>query len=332
MAGEAGFNEKEVSWQQGEFTMEATVTWPDGTGVYPGIVMVAGSGPTDRNWCSPLIPGSNGSASILAERLTRAGYATIRYDKVASGPHLQENAEKLAGKISMKSHFEEVQSAFRSLVENTGADRNRVFALTNSEGAIHAMTCQLMGSGDKFCGMILTGVPARPLKEIAREQIVGQLSRTPGADNLIEYYDTSIRKFEDGEEFTPDESMPESLNMFLASMSSPVNQPFSREMWLLDPVDLLSMVEVPMLLMIGKKDIQVSWERDGKILSEKLSSRNNVSIRFPDNADHVLKHEETPADEIVAGEAGMNYNSEGREIDGETVETILDWLNSTNGV
>ena len=77
--------------------MEATLTRPDGDGPFPAIAMVAGSGPTDRNWNSPLIPGTNGSAALLAQVLTDQNFITLRYDKRASGPHVQENMPKIAG-------------------------------------------------------------------------------------------------------------------------------------------------------------------------------------------------------------------------------------------
>jgi len=57
---------EEVSWMIGETVFAATITRPDDHAVHPGIVFVAGSGPTDRDWNSPLLAGSNGSAKLLA--------------------------------------------------------------------------------------------------------------------------------------------------------------------------------------------------------------------------------------------------------------------------
>jgi fermentation-respiration switch protein FrsA (DUF1100 family) len=74
-----------VSWRLDDIDIDATLTLPDGDGPFPAVIMVAGSGPTDRNWNSPLIPGANGSAALLAHALTELGYVTLRYDKRASG-------------------------------------------------------------------------------------------------------------------------------------------------------------------------------------------------------------------------------------------------------
>ena len=84
----------EVNWQLGETTVYGTLVRPVGPGPFPAVVMVAGSGPTDRNWNSPLILGSNGSARLLAEALA---HASLRYDKRGVGPHARETLPLLIG-------------------------------------------------------------------------------------------------------------------------------------------------------------------------------------------------------------------------------------------
>ncbi|GAA1496387.1 hypothetical protein GCM10009628_13890 [Paeniglutamicibacter kerguelensis] len=37
-------------------------------------------------WCSPLLPGGNGSGRLFADAFARVGIASLRYDKWASGP------------------------------------------------------------------------------------------------------------------------------------------------------------------------------------------------------------------------------------------------------
>src|SRR3954447_10173851 len=91
----------EVSWQLESTTVDGTLVRPAGPGPFPAAVMVAGSGPTDRDWNSSLLPGANGSARLLAEALAQAGIASLRYDKRASGPHMPENMPMLVGKMSM---------------------------------------------------------------------------------------------------------------------------------------------------------------------------------------------------------------------------------------
>src|SRR5512136_1675078 len=122
MSASSDDHEEQVSWKVDNIDVEATLTRPSGDGPFPAIVMVAGSGPTDRNWNSPLIPGTNGSAALLAQALTDQNFVTLRYDKRPSGPHVRENMHKLLGKISMQSHREELEGGVHLLASRTSVD------------------------------------------------------------------------------------------------------------------------------------------------------------------------------------------------------------------
>ena len=92
----------EVSWTVDGTTVDGTLVVPAGTGPFPAVVLVAGSGPTDRDWNTPLLPGTNGSARLLAGALAGAGSASLRYDKRAAGPRARENMQSLIGTVSMQ--------------------------------------------------------------------------------------------------------------------------------------------------------------------------------------------------------------------------------------
>src|SRR5215471_1646426 len=119
----------EVNWQLDETTMYGTLVRPPGPGPFPAVVMVAGSGPTDRDWNSPLLPGTNGSARLLAEALAQAGIASLRYDKRASGPHVRENMQTPFGKMSMQSHLDELAGAVRTIASRDDIRQDKIFAL-----------------------------------------------------------------------------------------------------------------------------------------------------------------------------------------------------------
>ena len=129
----------EVSWPLGRTSVYGTVVKPERAGPFPGVVLVAGSGPTDRDWNSPLLPGTDGSGRLLAEALGREGFASLRYDKRVSGPHVRETIPLLIGAITMESHVDELAGAVRTLAEQQGIRRDRIFALGNSEGTLHAL-------------------------------------------------------------------------------------------------------------------------------------------------------------------------------------------------
>jgi alpha-beta hydrolase superfamily lysophospholipase len=185
--------ETQVSWKVDDIDVDATLTRPAGPGPFPAVIMVAGSGPTDRNWNSPIIGGTNGSAALFAQVLSAANFVTLRYDKRAAGPHAQENLKRLMGKISMQGHLEELAGGVKLLASRPDVDSQRLFALANSEGCIHALNYQVQMTDLPFAGLVLTGAPARPVGVVGRSQIAAQLSAVPGGDALMAAYDASIK-------------------------------------------------------------------------------------------------------------------------------------------
>jgi hypothetical protein len=61
---------EEVTFVAGGRTIPGTIVRPE-SGTGPGLLLLAGSGPTDRDWNSPLLPGRNGSGRLLAEALAQ---------------------------------------------------------------------------------------------------------------------------------------------------------------------------------------------------------------------------------------------------------------------
>ena len=159
-------NSFDLTWELDGITMEGTVVCPAGDGPFPAVVLVAGSGPTDRDWCSPLVPGNNGSARLLAEAFAKAGIASLRYDKRASGPHAMENAETLIGKISMQSHLDELVAAVTMLSQQDCVDSSRISGLGHSEGTLHVLHYATTPQDVPFAGIVLAGPPGRPIQDV----------------------------------------------------------------------------------------------------------------------------------------------------------------------
>jgi uncharacterized protein len=320
--------EEQASWKVDDIDVEATLTRPDGNGPFPAIAMVAGSGPTDRNWNSPLIPGTHGSAALLAQVLTDQNFVTLRYDKRASGPHVQENMPKLLGKISMQSHREELAGGVQLLASRPDVDPKRLFALTSSEGCIHALNYQSQATEFPFVGLILTGAPARSIGEVARGQIAVQLAAVPGGDAMLAAYDAAMADFAAERPVKVDEGLPETLRMVIAAVATPHNLPFARELWVTDPVQLAASITVPLLVIIGKKDLQVDWQVDGSRWEALAKERSNITIVYPDNANHVLKHESKPREQLTPTDITNSYSAEGTGLDAQVVDAITAWLNA----
>ena len=315
-----------VSWRLDDTTVDATVLRPGGPGPFPGVVFVAGSGPTDRDWTSPLLAGTNGSARLLADALAREGFASLRYDKRAVGPHAQENLSALLGKLSMQSHVDELASAMQFLAIQADICADRIFVLASSEGTLHALNYQLEHPAIPCAGLVLIGPPGRPVGMVGRAQLAEQAAALPNGDALLALYDEAIERFLKGEPLAPDPALPPGVQQLLQALETPVNLPFARQLWTAEAASLLARVDVPTLVVIGKKDIQVDWRDDGGPLQRAASGKPQVTFVFPDDANHVLKHEPRPRAEIDAATALNGYNAADAELDADGLAEIVAWL------
>lgn len=316
----------EVEWEVDAIPVRGTLARPLGGGPFPAVVFVAGSGPTDRDWCSPLLPGNNGSARLVADELSRAGLASLRYDKRASGPHARENVARMIGRMSMQGHVDELAGAVRTLAEQPFVRGNRIFAVANSEGTLHALHYQLHAPEFPLAGLVLVAPPGRSVGAVARSQIAAQVANLPNGDAVMTRYDTAIAHFLAGEPFTPDSSLPEGIRALLSGLSAPANLPFARELWMTDSAPLVAQIDVPTLVVIGKKDIQVDWRADGDPLQHAATGNAHVSFLFPEDANHVLKHEPRPRAALSAADAVSNYNAPEAKLDAAAMTSIMAWL------
>lgn len=325
---DANGESQEVSWRLDSTTVYGTLVRPTGPGPFPAVVMVAGSGPTDRDWNSALMPGSNGSARLLAEALARAGFASLRYDKRASGPHARENMQALMGKLSMQSHVDELSGAVRTLASQPFVREDHIFALANSEGTLHVLNYQTHSPAIPFAGLVLVGPPGRPVGALARSQLAGMAAGVPNGEALLALYDAAIARFMAGEPIAPDPALPQGVQLLLQSLETPANLPFARELWTANAAPLLRQVDVPTLVIIGKKDLQVDWQADGEPLQQAAAGREEATFLFPEDANHILKHEPQPRSELTLPEVTARYNAPDARLDPQALASLLEWLSA----
>lgn len=317
--------EREVSWELDGVTIDATLTRPGGEAPLPGVVFVAGSGPTDRNWNSPLLPGTNGSAALLAGVLAAAGCTSLRYDKRASGPRAQQNVAAMAGRVSMEGHRAELAGAIDLLAREPGVRRDRLFIVGNSEGTLHALNYALQDPPIPVAGLVLIAPPGRSVGEVARAQLAAQLAAVPEGGSMLERYDRAIAQFMAAETVAIDPTLPPGIQGLLQALTAPANLPFTRELWMCNGAPLLGRVRVPTLVVIGKKDIQVDWRDDGGRLQSAVEGNGEVTFAFPPDANHVLKHEARERNALSAS-AALSYNAAEAALDPEGTAAILAWL------
>jgi uncharacterized protein len=114
----------------GAWSLPGTLRIPQASDRIACVVFFAASGPTDRDWLSPLLAGKNGSGRQLAEGLAAKGIGSLRFDKVGSGANM-EHLEVL----SLAHYVDEASLAFDFLAARP--ECARVFLLGHSEGALH---------------------------------------------------------------------------------------------------------------------------------------------------------------------------------------------------
>jgi dienelactone hydrolase len=320
----------DVTWRLDDLPMAGTLVRPDGVGPFPGVVLVAGSGPTDRDWCSPLLPGDNGSGRLLAEAFGAAGIATLRYDKRVAGEHAAQNVPKLLGRLSMRSHLDELVAAVEVLAGADFVDPSRLVGLGNSEGALHVLHYAAAPGSAPFAGIILAAPPGRSLKTVLLSQLALQAAQTPGGTALMPKVEEAADRYEAGLPMDLDPALPDSVRMVLGSFEAPANLPFARELWVESASELLAAGTIPTLVLIGRRDVQIDANADGGPLQAAASGRRDVTFAFPPMANHVFK-EDTRTPEEVAAAPGNGYNAPGTRLDPESVATMLAWLERVVG-
>ena len=315
----------EVAWQLDDITMRGTLTLPGGEGPFPAVVLVAGSGPTDRDWSSPLLPGANGSGRLFAEALAEAGVASLRYDKRASGPDAAANARALYGRLSMRSHLDELVAAVGVLTGHHAIDIGHIAGLGNSEGTLHVLHYATSQQDVPFAAIVLAAPPGRSVGTVLLTQLALQSAQIPGGTELMPEVEAAAARYGRGQPMDLDPRLPDSVRMVLASFESPANLPLARELWAESAADLLPDVEVPTLILIGRKDLQVDVTADGGPLERAAAGNGRITFVYPPNANHVLKEDtRTPAEAAAA--PGIGYNEDGTHLDPEALQAILAWL------
>lgn len=317
----------EVSWQLDGIPMRGTLVRPDGEGPFPAVVLVAGSGPTDGDWCSRFLPGTNGSGRLLAEAFADAGIASVRYDKVASDPHFDDFRDRMLGKLSMKWHLDELVAAVDVLADHDFVDASRIVGLGNSEGTLHVLHYVTSAQPVPFVGIVLAAPPGRSVGQVLLAQLAARASKGPEGEAMMTLVREAADRYTAGQPMDPDPRLPADVRTLLLGFETPVNLPLARELWAEAAGDTLPEVTIPTLVLIGGKDVQIDVHADGDPLQGAAAGNTNVTFIFPPTANHVLKEENRTLEEVFANmREHPGYNEDGTRLDPEALNTILSWL------
>ena len=239
-SADGAFTAEPITLETPTATLYGTLVRPHSRSSMPVVLIIAGSGPTDRDGNSPLLKGPNNSLKLLAEGLAAHGIASLRYDKRGIGE--TGKAMQLAGEKA-KIALREEDLSFENYIDDAvrwgkqlRADR-RFSSLTvigHSEGSLIGMVvAQRMGAG-----------AGRPLQEIILDQVKSQL--TP---DLLKTTEHILNQLAAGKTA---QSVPNDLNMLFR----PSAQPFLISWLRYDPTKEISKLSMPVLIVQGTTDMQ----------------------------------------------------------------------------
>ena len=329
---EAAVNEDVVISRPG-YMLPATISLPASDGASPGVVFFAGSGPTDRNWTSPLLPGRNGSGAQLAHELQSRGVGSIRFDKVGSGVNMPKSTApadlKMLEVLSLAHYVDEAVAAFDELAKRE--ECGPIFLLGHSEGSIHASSAAIVKQGDRrFGGLISLSGPSRSILDTAVEQI--RAIRLKAGDDLA-VVDEALRAFRaamlEADAPAPDLSaLPEAAGLWQA-VHAPVQQKVARELILADPLAALPAYRGSCPCRLGRQrrpGARLRCGRDLRGAGERHQRQDAVTIA---DANHVYKRETRPPSTISQAEIAAGYADDDHRLADGLVEAIVEFITVT---
>ena len=304
--GVAMAQEQEVTIECDWGVLSGSIVMPNG-GSDTAVLIVAGSGPTDRNGNSGA--GLNTySYKMLADELAKAGIASMRYDKRGVGLSSVRDMSTYVDVV-----FEDFVSDAAQCVEylrSVGFDK--VVVAGHSEGGAIALHLALREdvAADKI---VLLSAAGFPMDRILNAQLSAQL--VPQYLGLMMTATNLIQRIKRGEEVALENIPNELLSLFHPSV-----QKFLCSSMAFDPAELISRVEQPVLIVSGGRDIQVTKENAVQLHSK---AKHGEHINF-ENMTHILKDADTS--DRIEQLMGVYTNSKLSLTEGLT-EAIVKFIN-----
>lgn len=312
-----------MDWEQVAFagangvTIRGTLTRPAGAGTHPAVLLIQGSGPTDRD-------GNQGETlrtdllRELADALAAAGIASLRCDKRglhANAAELPTSSEAMAEFYTWELAEEDWRCAFAFLSAQPDIDANRVGIIGHSEGGMVALR---LAQSERPAALALLATAARPLAAVVTEQLSALLDRQ-GAQGeqraALMAHLAGVLALLEREGRTPDDLHPGLAVLFPAYLNR-----YWQSALRLDPLALLAHYNGPVLVVNGSDDPQVSAERDARVLAEALQRRGGAwQLVVAEGAGHALKRSRPD---------GL---PEAEPINADSLAAIRDWMTTHLG-
>lgn len=272
--------------------VQGTLLSPKGENQPPLAILIAGSGPTDRDGNQALF--KNNSLKYLAEGLAQKGIATFRYDK-----RVIAQINKATVQEEKMTFEDEVNDAL--LVVNHFKDKyKKIILIGHSEGALIGLLVAQKVVVSKFVSISGAGNSSATLIE---EQI------GKNAPQLKEESQKIISQLRKGE-------LVENISPYLAPVFRKSVQPYLISWFKYEPAKEIAKLQIPILIVQGTNDLQVE-DKEAQLLKE---AQPKAQLLLIEGMNHVLKKVKT------LEENQQSYLNPDLPISGELVEGIASFI------
>jgi len=298
--------------------LSGTLTLPENTPRSPGIVLISGSGPQDRDsriYNHPVF-------SVISDMLTRHGFAVLRYDDRGIG-----ESQGKYNEATTYDFADDAIGAAMAISNHPRVNKQRITYIGLSEGAVIAAIAQ--NRSPLVSEIAMLSPPILPYSDISIQQ-AHDITLSAGADkSAAERAAEDQRAINDVAlaAIKQNSSMRNAVEKKLLEMGLSSDfairraQPFG-SVWLntyiqLDPYDEIKNIDVPILAIWGEKDVQVNAEQNLQKMST-LSAEKDIETKvFPD-LNHLLQPATTGA--------VTEYASIDLTISDEVITEIVEWI------
>ncbi|MGI9642797.1 MAG: alpha/beta hydrolase [Acidimicrobiia bacterium] len=287
-----------------DITLAGILATPDGEGPFPGALIIAGSGPLDRDGNHRQLP--LGVSRDLAVVLAEEGWATLRFDKRGIG---ESGGEYLPTGFDQEG--QDAKDAMQWLMDRD--DTTAVVAVGHSVGALYAAEMSAFMPG--IDGAVLLAYTGKTGRETLEWQAAAIGETLPGfVTRMLKLFGSSVEK----QQAKAIRRLQKTDADVARIQGQKVNARWMREFIDYDPEPVMRATKTPLLAITGTKDVQV----DAEDLEEvALVVGDRAEVWVIDDLDHILRYEPEP----VSNPKKYKRQIE-RPIDGRVITALTDWL------
>ncbi|MBY0599477.1 alpha/beta hydrolase [Bacillus bingmayongensis] len=264
------FVEKEVVVGSGAFPLPGTLSVPKGAGPFPVVILVQGSGASDKDETAfALKPFRD-----LAEGLASKGIAVLRYNKRTYEHTLKTQLSPFY--TVDKETTDDALLATRFLQNQPGIDKNQIYILGHSQGGMMVPQMIEKDQNKNIAGAIVMGGPARTIQDVVLDQFDYLFSIGGMKPEEYKFYKSQFELLND-----PNFSSQNPPKDFY--LGSPVFWDSIRK---IKAAEMSREQKTPLFIIQGERDYQVQSKIEIPLWKEQLKNRDNIDYRLYPKLNH----------------------------------------------